>query len=101
VSHCGAPFSVVEDRLGTKMFCLFESVDLALPIDDEPESNTLDAARHSVEAMPFVEREQATLDNRRDDPPHVWPPAREQGCVELPAALDCGADHVFSDLRRR
>ena len=39
----GAPFSIVEDCFCAEVFCFFECVDFALAIDNESESNTLDA----------------------------------------------------------
>jgi len=39
----GAPLPAIEDRFGAEVLCLFECLDLALPINDEAESNTLNA----------------------------------------------------------
>ena len=93
----GAPFPVVEDRFGAEVLCLFECLDLALPINDEAESNTLNASGTEPRNACLVRESRRNL--IADEPVSAAPRllCMNKVGIELSRRSDCGADYFFSD----
>ena len=93
----GAPLPAIEDRFGAEVLCLFECLDLALPINHEAESHTLNAtgAESRYACLPRESRRHLVANE---------PIRAASGLlrmnkvgVELSRCFERSMDHVFSD----